>query len=332
MEKKRKINKKSSKQKNAPLVRKILPIFALMIGMTTLGSMTMAAIIAKHDEVQGFTGVQHLNPEKNDAVEIKDEDKIKYGTDIYAYHLSKDEEEILHERGYTLKDLEDMNPDDYVLLLYGAEADIQNRNMYRYRSPYKRAKEPSQNERTRLYESMVDSFRQKNYSNVVYQFQKAMKKYTFEMYKDEPITSLYHDAAERINTDMTAEEIQENGGSAEKNWGTEELKGRKSAIAVLYDTFTLQVDIFKNLVVDRNSCLPIGTLSSVDEERCIDVRREPDYQYSDMLAPGADLVYEYDVTDSAGRKALVLIQSTQLDKELVGVYYEDGSCPAIGTY
>lgn len=312
--------KKKKKKKN--IKRKQIAVIAAVILCMT-GSMVMFNYLLMHvNRTSDYQGVVKLDPSKTNSVKKKTDEEVNYDTDFYEYTLSEDEKSRLKELGYTDEQIADGNVDSFIKDLYGIEAYIQERYMNRYPSPYKNAKNPTEAQCSALYSSMLSAYLDGNYSNVVYQFQQALKKYTFVEFRCEPVTSLYHDAAARIDQGLLKNGKEEGDDTAELT--AESLTDMNSAEALLYDTFSSGYVTILPLIHDSSSCVPVTPLADVIESRVYDPQKDT-FDHQEAIGRMAEAVYYYKAEDENGQPVNVYIESDGIIKKIVGVYYEDSS-------
>lgn len=311
--------KKSSKARKRQ--KKMIRITFVSVLVMVLLMVLFNALLLNTNRTAEYTGVQKLNPsDKN--VKNKSDDEMNYDTDVYIYQLNDDEKQELLDKGYSEEDIQNGNVDDFVKELYGIEAYVQNLYMIRYTSPYENAKEPSESERAQLLASMMDSYIFKNYSNVVYQFKQALKKYNFTHFLDEPITSLYHDASARIDQGLL-NGTEENGDDLNQLL-YDSLSNMTSSEALLYDIFSLGYSMTSQIILNDSSCVPLGEVSTILEQEVYDPQTQ-DFDHKDKMSSTANIVYRYKVELDNGATANVYIDSTELQKHVIGIYYEDGN-------
>lgn len=309
--------KKSSKAKK--MQKKMIRVTFVSVLVMVLLMVLFNALLLNTNRTAEYTGVQKLNPsDKN--VKNKSDDEMNYDTDVYIYQLNDDEKQELLNKGYSEEEIKNGNVDDFIKELYGIEAYVQNLYMIRYTSPYENAKEPSESERAQLLASMMDSYISKNYSNVVYQFKQALKKYNFTHFLDEPITSLYHDASARIDQGLL-NGTEENGDDLNQLLN-DSLSDMTSSEALLYDVFSLGYSMTSQIILDDSSCVPLGEVATILEQETYDPQTQ-DFDHKDKISSTANIVYRYKIELDNGTIANVYIDSTELHKHVIGIYYED---------
>lgn len=309
--KKRKESKERKRKKK--LIRTaILVLLAMVVLMIVFN-----ALLINTNRTAEYTGIQKLNPTTDSNVKDKTEDELNYDTDVYIYQLNDEEKQKLVDLGYSEKDITNGNVDDFIKELYGIEAYVQNLYMVRYTSPYEGAKEPTKEQRSQLYNSMLESYIAQNYSNVVYQFKKALKKYNFTNFLDEPITSLYHDASARIDQGLLTG-TEENGDDLTLLL-KDSLSNMNSAEGLLYDVFALGISQTSQIILDASSCVPLSEVYTILEQDTYDPQKQ-DFDHKDKMSSMADIVYYYKVETADGDVANVYIDSVGIEKHVIGVY------------
>ena len=313
--------KKSSKAKKRQ--KKIIRITAVSLLVMVLLMVLFNALLLNTNRTAEYTGVQKLNPSSDKNVKNKSDDEMNYDTDVYIYQLNDGEKQELIDKGYSEEDIKNGNVDDFIKELYGIEAYVQNLYMIRYTSPYENATEPSDSQRSQLLASMMNSYQSRNYSNVVYQFKQALKKYNFTHFLDEPITSLYHDASARIDQGLL-DGTEENGDDLNQLL-SDSLSDMTSAEALLYDVFSLGYSKTSQIILDGSSCVPLGEVLSILEQDVYDPQTQ-DFDHKDKMSSTANVVYYYKVELDDGAVANVYIDSVELQKHVIGIYYDDADC------
>lgn len=291
--------------------------------------------------------IPRRTPGKN-GVATPDGDVKKYGAPLKHLTFTTDERDKLKQIGYTDDEISRMTTAELHQDLYGSERYMQECYMETLVSPYGGAKEPSDSKRAQILTEMTDLYKKQDYSGIVHNTQSYLSQYTFENYKDEPITSLYHDALSKLPSMNAQERGQED--DTEKNDSVEyeddtlannrqaveeSLGNHYSAIAALYDTFNIDATMVVKSISDTASCTPVAPLQSVSDPIIYDMhkfdnsnpyntlRSASEVPHKDALDPGALLVYEYKCTDTNGQKLTVIIDSVEITKHVVGVYYDN---------
>lgn len=299
----------------------ILVVLVILLGMIGLAAL-FQSFSTSYDKTKDFEGLTDVIKNNSDNLRDKTEEESEYQTTISSFTLTDEEKQKLLDMGYTEDQLSEMSDSDFILTLYGKEDWVQNTYMIRYQSIYKNTDEPSDTKRQEILQSMLSSYQQRNYSNVVSQFQNYLKQYTFENYKDEPITSLYYDASQRIDTALLSVG-EESDGLSEKERIERSLDDRRSALGVLYDTFSLDINLTQPLFTSTSSDIPVFDIQSISESEVFDPSATTDYSHSSDVRGAADLIYYYKIIDSQGNTIEVLITDTQGIKAVVGVWYLD---------
>lgn len=297
----------------------VIVVITIALGLTFF----IQRFVINHQKSLTFDGITTYDTEDDDVRDYT-EDEIDYDTNLYTYELSEDEKQQLLDKGYTEEDISNTNADEFVNDLYGQEAYIQNKYMRRYKSAIKGAKEPSDSQREEILNNLLDAYKQHNYSNLIAQFQEYVKEYTFEDYKDEPITSLYYDATQRVNPALfyanSTEEDLETTEEDEKRWLTDSLNSRTSALGVLYDTFTLDTTIIEETIEASTSDIPMFAIKEIVSTQTYDPNSTREFSHAEYVGL-SDLVYVYTVMDVTGEQIEVVISDYQGKKTLIGLWY-----------
>lgn len=278
-----------------------------------------------HQKSLTFDGIEVYNADDDDVREYTS-DEIEYDTNLYTYELTNDEKKLLLDKGYTEEEISSTNTNEFVDDLYGREAYIQNLYMKRYKSALKNAKEPTETQREEILTSLLDAYKQRNYNNVIAQFQEYVKTYTFESYLDEPITSLYYDCTQRVNPALfyasSTEEDLESTPEEEKQWLLDSLNSRTSAIGVLYDTFALDTNIVETTIDAIDSDIPMFAIKEIEETNVYDPNKTREFSHAYDVSY-SDLVYVYKIKDVTNSEAEVVVTDEEGTKTLIGVWYID---------
>lgn len=343
----------SKKKKNAKKHRKLSKFgVTIIITCIMLGGVSVSFGVYKLMDIsQQKALIPALTPGKNGVSTPDAADDAAGATVKKESTLTSEEIQKLHELGYTDDTISLQPTVSWYQILYGSQRYIQEAYMSRYKSPYTKAQEPNDEQRSNLLAQMTTLYTEGDYEGVVKNFQSALRTQTFEIYKDEPITSLYHDALSKIqslneNSTATYEEDDDEKDinkavldlpdslSNNRNLINTSLDTHYSAIALLYDAFNFNTSLIASHISDNNSCVPINPLEFVSNPDVYDMHKLDTQQNSDLkpvsavphkesISPQADLVYVYTCTDNDNNKLTVVIQSIEIRKEIVGIYYEN---------
>ena len=336
-------NKPSSSYAASAQARKKTIRITIIAILCIIPFVVFAAVRLSKTASKNEAGILQVIPGKNGAKQ-ESKDEASYGADLYDNSISEKDKEKLEADGTDLSDdaRQPINTFEQTKKLYGAEYAVQSQFMYRCKSPYKSAKEPSKSQRQRILDNLLNSFKKQDYEDVVSTMQNYLAQYTFEEPEDEPVTSLYHDALARVPASLKDSEAAEQDSdlpgllpdttlAARKSLIENSIGNRFSAIGTLYDTFTLSQDLVLPNIISNESCMSIYSIASIEESNVYDpqddsVTSGENYQaipFRDAIDADADVVYVYKIKDSNDNNVTVVIESQGILKSVVGVYYED---------
>ena len=271
-----------------------------------------------HKPAKSAEPVESVSPVSSDPeLRAPTENEMKYGVEIYTYEFTQDDRVRMAELGITEEDADRMDRDELLRRIKGYEWVIKNNGMRRISSMYKGAVEPSPVEREDIVEKLKGMYLSKDYTGILNYKDELLKKYTFVAIEDEEITSLIHDAEEMSTFEESDELLKQ-----------KIMANHYSIYTPLYDFWNFGYSSKYIDVVDSGSCIMLLKPAKI---KLLEV-----YNKYDSTPPSikfhasADLIYELEVTDSDGTTGIAYVESKEMQKQLIGIYYADGSCIAVG--